>query len=263
MLNISENVNNSRSYLQSSFSIVRVMKMLFLILLPTGLIFYYLFIPHYTNFHFDTYMVKKIDNVRFLWQKDGVSIEKFKTAKKIVDEEGKSLLFATNGGIFDRNLSPLGLYVEGGNEWVGVNASSGTGNFFLKPNGVLYLEGDRATIIEADKYVNLSAQDRKKHLYAIQSGPMLVIDGHIHPAFNRLSDNLFTRSGVGINGAGKLIFVLSKEPLNLYTFADYFKDGLGCDNALYLDGAISSMYMPGSNPEFSEGSFATFILEVQ
>ena len=49
---------------------------------------------------------------------------------------GGRLLFATNAGMFDPALKPVGLYVEQGRELVHVNTTSGYGNFHMKPNGV-------------------------------------------------------------------------------------------------------------------------------
>ena len=42
---------------------------------------------------------------------------------------GGRLLFATNAGMFDPALKPVGLYVERGRELVHVNTTSGYGNF--------------------------------------------------------------------------------------------------------------------------------------
>ena len=73
--------------------------------------------------------------------------------------------------------------------------------------------------------------------YATQSGPMLIIDGQIHPAFKQGTANLNIRNGVGILPNNKLLFVMSKKEMNLYDFANYFKNS-GCINALYLDGFV-------------------------
>ncbi len=93
---------------------------------------------------------------------------------------------------------------------------------------------------------------------ATQSGPMLVIDGALHPAFNPGSSNLAIRNGVGILPTGKLVFVLSKEPVNFYDFASYFKS-LGCLNALYLDGFVSRMYLPEKKWIQTDGNFGVII----
>jgi hypothetical protein len=50
--------------------------------------------------------------------------------------EGR-LLFATNAGMFDPALKPVGLYVEQGRELVHANTLSGYGNFHMKPESDL------------------------------------------------------------------------------------------------------------------------------
>ena len=61
---------------------------------------------------------------------------------------GGRLLFATNAGMFDPALKPVGLYVEQGRELVHVNTTSGHGNFHMKPNGVFYVSRDKAAVVE-------------------------------------------------------------------------------------------------------------------
>lgn len=38
------------------------------------------------------------------------------------------------------------------------------------------------------------------------------------------------------------MFAISEEPVNLYEFATMFRDTLHCPDALFLDGAISSLH---------------------
>ena len=40
------------------------------------------------------------------------------------------------------------------------------------------------------------------------------------------------------------MFAISNEPVTFHAFARLFKDGLGCANALFLDGSVSSLYAP-------------------
>jgi uncharacterized protein YigE (DUF2233 family) len=44
----------------------------------------------------------------------------------------------------------------------------------------------------------------------------------------------------------KLLFAISKEPVNFYDFASFFLNK-GCKNALFLDGMLSEMYLPEKN----------------
>lgn len=155
-------------------------------------------------------------------------------------KEGKKLIFATNGGIFAPDYEPLGLYIENGNTIFELNKNDGEGNFYLKPNGVFRFSSNQAEIVETEKY-----KDTVETLFALQSGPLLVEDGSINPLFQKDSQNRYTRSGVGLTPNGTVIFALSQEPVTFYEFASFFRDNLGCTNVLYLDGAISQMYVAG------------------
>jgi uncharacterized protein YigE (DUF2233 family) len=94
--------------------------------------------------------------------------------------------------------------------------------------------------------------------YATQSGPMLVIDGEIHPIFKEGSKNLNIRNGVGILPDKKVVFAMSKKEINFYDFANYFKK-LGCKNALYLDGFVSRAYLPEKKWVQTDGNFGVMI----
>jgi uncharacterized protein YigE (DUF2233 family) len=45
----------------------------------------------------------------------------------------------------------------------------------------------------------------------------------------------------------KVVFACTEYPETFYNFADFLKTIFGCDNALFLDGAISKMYLKGYN----------------
>src|SRR5262249_43326487 len=113
---------------------------------------------------------------------------------------GGRLLFATNAGMFDPALKPVGLYVEQGRELVHVNTTSGYGNFHMKPNGVFYVSGDRAAVVETRAFL----KHRPQADLATQSGPMLVINGRLHPRFDRSSRSLKARTGVGVRADGEV-----------------------------------------------------------
>jgi uncharacterized protein YigE (DUF2233 family) len=80
--------------------------------------------------------------------------------------------------------------------------------------------------------------------FATQSGPMLVISGKLHPKFLADSDSFKRRNGVGVDAAGRVHFAISEGAVRFYDFATFFRDRLGCADALYLDGTISSLYAP-------------------
>ncbi|MBW8301501.1 MAG: phosphodiester glycosidase family protein [Hydrogenophaga sp.] len=151
-------------------------------------------------------------------------------------------IVAMNGGMYHDDLSAVGLFVEHGFERQAISTKAGWGNFHLLPNGVFWLKGGRAGVTETGRYLN----DGIAAGYATQSGPMLVIDGQIHPRFLPDSDSLKIRNGVGVDQAGRVHMVISETPVRFYDFALLFRDVLGCRNALYLDGTISSLYDAGT-----------------
>lgn len=154
--------------------------------------------------------------------------------------EGGPILFAMNGGMYESDRSPVGLYVEQGKTFKQANKASGVGNFYLKPNGILYIEGQKAGIATTERF--LSQQPRAD--FATQSGPMLVIDGRTHPRIKPGSASRKIRNGVGLRDPHTLVFAISQEPVTFWEFAQLFRLGLSARNALFLDGGISSLYAP-------------------
>ncbi len=148
--------------------------------------------------------------------------------------------FAMNGGMYLDDQSPVGLFVQNGRELKAINTNKGWGNFHLLPNGVFYLLPGRAGVMESRAFVASGI----KPFYATQSGPMLVIDGTLHPSFLADSNSLKSRNGVGVTGDGKVVFAVSDSPVRFHDFATLFRDDLGCANALFLDGSISSLDIP-------------------
>jgi uncharacterized protein YigE (DUF2233 family) len=164
----------------------------------------------------------------------------FTTLSDSLARQGKTLRFAMNGGMFDEGLRPIGLYVEGGKTLHKLNRRNGAGNFHLKPNGVFYVKGSAGGVMETDAYARAGI----KPDYATQSGPMLVIDGALHPKFSENGTSAKYRNGVGAIDATHMVFAISDGPVGFYDFAVFFRDGLKCRNALFLDGSISSLYAP-------------------
>jgi uncharacterized protein YigE (DUF2233 family) len=151
---------------------------------------------------------------------------------------GLELVFAMNAGMFGEDLKPIGLYVQEGQRLKKANRRDGPGNFHLKPNGVFYIDGDRGGVMETEAYLAAGLSPR----YASQSGPMLVIDGKIHPKFSETGTSYQRRNGVGAPDPHTLIFAISETGVNFHSFARLFRDGLNCPNALFLDGSISSLH---------------------
>ena len=196
----------------------------------------------------------KKQNLQFYWKNDnGEIIGSIKNLRTYVERKNLTLNFAMNGGMYMEDLKPLGLYIQDGKKLKNINKADGSGNFYLKPNGVFYITKDNAPYIS--KTSDFESNNIK---YATQSGPMLVIDGQIHSAFKKGSTNVNIRNGVGILPGNKAVFAISKTEINFYDFAKYFQQ-LGCKNALYLDGFVSRMYLPEKKLIQIDGNFGVLI----
>ena len=75
---------------------------------------------------------------------------------------------------------------------------------------------------------------------------MLVIDGKLHPAFDRDGTSRHIRNGVGIGPQGTPLFVISDGPVSLGKFARFYRDELKVRNALFFDGAVSALWDPAN-----------------
>jgi uncharacterized protein YigE (DUF2233 family) len=159
------------------------------------------------------------------------------------------LVFATNGGMYHPDNSPVGLYVEDGRELARVNTNAGPGNFHMRPNGVFYVTGEVAAIVETRSFIKQNLRVE----FATQSGPMLVIDGKIHPRFSQHGASMKYRAAVGSRDPSSVVFVISESEVSFGELARLFRDKLRCKNALFLDGgSATSFYSPmlGRNSNF-------------
>ena len=176
----------------------------------------------------------------FLKDESGAPFGGFAPLAETLEREGAELAFAMNAGMYHSDLAPVGLYRERGVEHVAINRNPGPGNFHMLPNGVFFVDGDRAGVLETESFI-LSA---RAPAFASQSGPMLVIDGDIHPRFLPDSTSRKRRNGVGVTRDGAIIFAIADSPVNFYDFAHFFRDVQKTPNALYFDGTISRLYAP-------------------
>jgi len=186
--------------------------------------------------------------------------QKFKSLgrlKKYLEKQGQQLVFATNAGMYLSNNIPQGLYIENGQKIrpIDLSDSKRALNFYMKPNGVFLLTDKQAFVVESSAIDSIE----QKISYATQSGPVLLLNGELHPKFNEGSTSKYIRSGVGIMSDGKVIFAISNERVNFYDFAMLFKEVYNCKNALYLDGAISKMYLPALGRRDTGGNFGAII----
>jgi uncharacterized protein YigE (DUF2233 family) len=184
--------------------------------------------------------VKLADDLRLFHSGPDGAYGSFRAVNEALNAEGKALGFAMNAGMYHRDLDPVGLYIENGVETAGVITRDGPGNFGLLPNGV-FCWGESFRIIESRAF----KADRPACRFATQSGPMLVIDGDLHPKLLPQSDSTYIRNGVGVSADGaRAVFAISNDPVNFHAFARLFRDELGLPNALYFDGNISRLYAP-------------------
>lgn len=155
---------------------------------------------------------------------------------------GQELLFAMNAGMFHRDYRPVGLYIADGRRLGQVMTAAGGGNFGLLPNGVFCTGLDRPyAVIESKAFKENPPECR----LATQSGPMLVIDGELHPRFLVDASSRYVRNGVGVSADGQTAwFAISNRPVTFHEFGRLFRDGLGAENALYFDGSLSQIYAP-------------------
>jgi uncharacterized protein YigE (DUF2233 family) len=147
------------------------------------------------------------------------------------------LSFAVNAGMYHADFAPVGLLVQDGKQMAPLNLDDGAGNFFMKPNGVFLVGSGGPKVVESSEYPLLGKGAR----LATQSGPLLLRNGVILPAFNPQSASRYIRNGVGVVG-NQAIFVISNHPVTFHELAVFFRDNLHCKDALYLDGSVSSLY---------------------
>jgi uncharacterized protein YigE (DUF2233 family) len=180
------------------------------------------------------------DDLR-LWLKDATGAL-IGTPERLVASlaPGEHLAFAMNAGMYHADRAPVGLFVENGTQVHDIVTSEGPGNFGMLPNGV-FCAGRDFAVIESRSYAAAPPDCR----FATQSGPMLVIDGALHPRFLPDSDSLNIRNGVGVAPDGQTaFFAISNAPVSFHHFARLFRDVLGTPNALFLDGSISRLVAP-------------------
>lgn len=184
-----------------------------------------------------------VSDLQLFWR--DANEQPYRTFRAIDDAlaPGAHLSFAMNAGMFDDAYAPVGLFIAGGAELVRANTNEGPGNFHLMPNGVFYWGGGTAGVMETRRFL----EERPPAAYATQSGPMLLIEGAIHPRFLVDSDSRKLRNGVGIIDPSHVAFVLTDNSVTFHEFALFFRDALHVRDALFLDGSVSSMYAPQLN----------------
>ena len=210
----------------------------------------------YANFTFHNvrYGVYRSDPAKITlhWKNaKGTPYAGLSTLRRSLEAEGKRVIFLTNAGIYSANDTPAGLWVENGQTLIPLNTRNGKGNFHIQPNGVFYIEGGKARIQPTAAYQLGQHQPE----WALQSGPMLLIDGKPNARFVKNLSSPHKRNAVCTTGDGSLYFILSEnygfdgEWPSLYRFAAALQH-IGCTQALYLDGTLSTWYIPTVSSTF-------------
>ncbi len=181
------------------------------------------------------------DDLRLFWK--GADDRPYGSLAALADglkAKGQRLVFAMNAGMFAEDQSPVGLYIEDRRTLHGADTRGGATNFHMKPNGVFWIGDGVAGVTETGRYLANPPAAR----FATQSGPMLIVDGGIHPKIRPDGTSEKIRNGVGACEGGAIVFAIADEPVTFDAFARLFRDGIGCPNALFLDGSVSSLYAP-------------------
>lgn len=157
--------------------------------------------------------------------------------------DASTIAFAMNGGSYGDDLRAIGYFVQNGQRLKPLNRAEGEGNFYMKPNGVFFGTGGTWQVLGSNTFFN-TVKDRPQ--FGTQSGPLLVIDGKLHPDIQDNGPSRTVRNGVGVDAKGAAHFVISDAPISFGQFARYFRDEVKVANALYLDGGVSSLWDPAT-----------------
>lgn len=199
--------------------------------------------------------------LRLAWRgRGGGALRSLAALQAELGKDARRVRFAMNAGMYDEAGKPIGLYVERGKELKKLNLNSGPGNFHLTPNGVFAADaGGRVSVTASSRFRSRIRAPQ----WATQSGPMLVIDGKIHPKFDANGQSRYIRNGVGVRDASTALFVISEEPVSFGRFARLFRDSLGCANALYFDGNVSSLWDPGSGRQDATSDLGPMVVVLE
>ena len=127
----------------------------------------------------------------------------------------------------------------------------------FQPNSIFLIGSAGAAVIRTDEHPLSGMVVR----YAVQSGPLLLRRGKVHPAFIANSNSRLHRNGVGVARNGEVVLAMtdldSQKFPNLHEFAELFRF-LGCEDALFLDGDLSQM-RSGEEMNKPSNRFGSFI----
>jgi uncharacterized protein YigE (DUF2233 family) len=90
--------------------------------------------------------------IRMYWKgADGNILGSISHLNKHIEQEGLQLLYACNGGMYMQNQAPLGYYIENGKTLRKINTKTGSGNFYLNPKGVFYVDDKNKPFVKVLK----------------------------------------------------------------------------------------------------------------
>ncbi len=187
---------------------------------------------------------------------NGAPIGSFAVLRHALGSAAARVAFAMNAGMYDVDRRPIGLFVRDSVAQHPLNRTSDLGNFYLKPNGVFWVGQDGAPHVEA---TDVYAEAQRYPASATQSGPLLVWRGAFNPHVAANGTSLQVRNAVGIHDR-QAYFVISDAPVSFGRLARFLRDGLGCPDALYLDGAVSALWAPGLGREDPAQELGTFVV---
>ncbi|MEJ0058872.1 MAG: phosphodiester glycosidase family protein [Terricaulis sp.] len=173
---------------------------------------------------------------------DRAYLRTFRALREALGDDAERVRFAMNAGMFNDAGAPIGLYVQNGQRLHPIRTTEGPGNFHMKPNGVFSLDASGVVRVEESEAFIARGEEP---LWATQSGPMLVLNGALHPRIQHDGVSRLMRNGVGVRDAHTAFFVISEDAVSFGKFARFFRDQLHCPNALFLDGTVSSLWAPG------------------
>lgn len=204
-------------------------------------------------------------HLRLFWRAtDNRPYGDFGSLKKALEKQGLAPRVMMNAGIYTLHDTPAGLHIEQGQVIQPLNIRKGKGNFHIQPNGVFYLTADKQPAIRTTaSFVGKYGKAPGSLFLAVQSGPMLVINGKINPQFTPQGQSTYSRNGVCVSRDDRVWFLATASFVrsNMYTFAKAAKQ-LGCNNALYLDGNISKLYVRGRDSTFHFAHYVGILAEV-
>ncbi len=188
-----------------------------------------------------TYDAHRQDMRLYSHAPNGGYLRSFEGLQQQLGDDTTHVRFAINAGMFNDSGAPIGLYVQDGDEQKAISLTDGPGNFHLKPNGVFWQGQDGVLHIEVSESY---AREMRAPRWATQSGPMLLIDGELHPRIAEDGTSRLIRNGVGLRDGHTAYFVISSGFVSFGRFARFFRDELECRDALFLDGTVSSLWAP-------------------